>query len=78
MSFKSILSIGVGACMIGTAAVTTAAGAASLASGIKTLREEKKMAEDEKNMVVDPGLDDSAEDDDDPESVPGTEAVDAE
>lgn len=72
MSIKNILSIAVGACMIGTATVTAAAGTASLASGIKDLRNEMKKPEEEDEMAVDPQpeLD---EVDDDPEAVPGTD-----
>lgn len=72
MSIKNILSIAVGACMIGTATVTAAAGTASLASGIKDLRNEMKKPEDDDEMAVDPQpeLD---EVDDDPEAVPGTD-----
>ena len=72
MSIKNILSIAVGACMIGTATVTAAAGTASLASGIKDLRNEMKKPEDEEEMEVDPQpeLD---EVDDDPEAVPGAD-----
>lgn len=72
MSIKNILSIAVGACMIGTATVTAAAGTASLASGIKDLRNEMKKSEEEDEMAVDPQpeLD---EVDDDPEAVPGTD-----
>lgn len=72
MSIKNILSIAVGACMIGTATVTAAAGTASLASGIKDLRDEMKKPEDDDKMEVDPQpeLD---EVDDDPEAVPGTD-----
>lgn len=72
MSIKNILSIAVGACMIGTATVTAAAGTASLASGIKDLRDEMKKPEEDDEMAVDPQpeLD---EVDDDPEAVPGTD-----
>lgn len=72
MSIKNILSIAVGACMIGTATVTAAAGTASLASGIKDLRNEMKKPEEDDTMEVDPQpeLD---EVDDDPEAVPGTD-----
>ena len=72
MSIKNILSIAVGACMIGTATVTAAAGTASLASGIKDLRNEMKKPEEDDAMEVDPQpeLD---EVDDDPEAVPGTD-----
>lgn len=72
MSIKNILSIAVGACMIGTATVTAAAGTASLASGIKDLRNEMKKPEEDDEMAVDPQpeLD---EVDDDPEAVPGTD-----
>lgn len=72
MSIKNILSIAVGACMIGTATVTAAAGTASLASGIKDLRDEMKKPEEDDKMAVDPQpeLD---EVDDDPEAVPGTD-----
>lgn len=72
MSIKNILSIAVGACMIGTATVTAAAGTASLASGIKDLCNEMKKPEDDDKMEVDPQpeLD---EVDDDPEAVPGTD-----
>lgn len=72
MSIKNILSIAVGACMIGTATVTAAAGTASLASGIKDLRNEMKKPEKDDEMEVDPQpeLD---EVDDDPEAVPGTD-----
>lgn len=72
MSIKNILSIAVGACMIGTATVTAAAGTASLASGIKDLRNEMKKPEEDGEMEVDPQpeLD---EVDDDPEAVPGTD-----
>lgn len=72
MSIKNILSIAVGACMIGTATVTAAAGTASLASGIKDLRNEMKKPEEDDKMEVDPQpeLD---EVDDDPEAVPGTD-----
>lgn len=72
MSIKNILSIAVGACMIGTATVTAAAGTASLASGIKDLRDEMKKPEEDDKMEVDPQpeLD---EVDDDPEAVPGTD-----
>ena len=71
MSIKNILSIAVGACMIGTATVTAAAGTASLASGIKDLRNEMKKPEDD-DMEVDPQpeLD---EVDDDPATVPGAD-----
>lgn len=72
MSIKNILSIAVGACMIGTATVTAAAGTASLASGIKDLRNEMKKPEEDEGMEVDPQpeLD---EVDDDPEAVPGAD-----
>lgn len=72
MSIKNILSIAVGACMIGTATVTAAAGTASLASGIKDLRNEMKKPEEDDEMAVDPQpeLD---EVDDDPEAVPGAD-----
>lgn len=71
MSIKNILSIAVGACMIGTATVTAAAGTASLASGIKDLRNEmKKPEEDEMAVDPQPELD---EVDDEPEVVPGTD-----
>lgn len=72
MSIKNILSIAVGACMIGTATVTAAAGTASLASGIKDLRNEMKKPEEDDEMEVDPQpeLD---EVDDDPEAVPGAD-----
>lgn len=72
MSIKNILSIAVGACMIGTATVTAAAGTASLASGIKDLRNEMKKPKEDDAMEVDPQpeLD---EVDDDPEAVPGTD-----
>lgn len=72
MSIKNILSIAVGACMIGTATVTAAAGTASLASGIKDLRNEMKKPEEDDGMEVDPQpeLD---EVDDDPATVPGAD-----
>lgn len=72
MSIKNILSIAVGACMIGTATVTAAAGTASLASGIKDLRNEMKKPEEDDEMEVDPQpeLD---EVDDEPDVVPGTD-----
>lgn len=72
MSIKNILSIAVGACMIGTATVTAAAGTASLASGIKDLRNEMKKPEEDDEMEVDPQpeLD---EVDDEPVVVPGTD-----
>jgi len=72
MSIKNILSIAVGACMIGTATVTAAAGTASLASGIKDLRSEMKKPEEDDEMEVDPQpeLD---EVDDEPDVVPGTD-----